>query len=340
MRSRATCLVLAAAVLFPGRGSAGAAEPRLKKAIVVKGMLPQAAAFSPDGKGLLVSGITGDPSGSSATRLHLTNVKRVVALVEAQSGKVVRHLLKGGPAVNIFGDNIAFSPDGRRVFWLGEAAIEVWDAEKGKRVASWGNQLSSLAFSPDRSVALAERRDGGYEAFALADGRSLGTFAAKDRGKPLPLDPERLYLLLIREKRVVLLNLKTAEEVAIDGLEAGDLSEVSAAFSPDGRRLALGRKGGAIELRDVATGAVTRKAGAAGPVRDLTFSPDGSLVAYETNGKLCLWAPEEGSVAAVDPGYAMGVGSIAFAPDSRAVAAAGTFGADVKVWDLPARAGP
>jgi len=54
-----------------------------------------------------------------------------------------------------------------------------------------------------------------------------------------------------------------------------------------------------------------------------------------------LWTPEEGSVAAVDSGYPMGVGSIAFTPDSRAVAATGLMiGADVKVWEVPARTQP
>jgi len=340
MNAWAMGLVLAAAVLSPGRGFAGPAELRLKKAIVVKGMLPQATAFSPDGKRMVVSGITGDPSGSSATRLRLTDVKMVVALVDPQSGRVVRHLLKGGPAVNIFGANVAFSADGHRVLWLGESTIEVWDAVKGKRVAGWGSQLSSLAFSPDRSVALAERREGGYEAFALTDGHSLGTFAPTDRGKPLPLDRQRLYLLLIREGSVVLRNLTNGEETAIEGSPAGDLYEISAALSPDGRRLAVGHKGGTIELREVATGAVLHKAEAGGPVGDLTFSPDGSVLAYEAKGKLCLWAPDEGSVAAADPGYPMGVGSIAFAPDSRAVAAAGTIGGEVKVWEIPTRARP
>jgi WD40 repeat protein len=336
--------VLSAVIFCLALRTGGAQTLRLERDVSVPQVLALNAAFSPDGRWMLVSGSTGKASLPGAASVQLTDVTRMLVLVELSSRKVRRHLIEQQPIEDVFGsDPVAFSPDGRRVLAVHERAIMAWDVENGNRLATWGTQLSEVAFSPDRRVALARKMDfsareaqESYEVFDLGDGHSLGTFQGTGaRSRMLPVDSLRLYLLLVSDSQVRIRDLRSGEERAVPEVQASDLNEVSSAISPDGRTLALGLKGGVVGLWELES--LTKhqeRAGLRGSVADLAFAPDGSALAFGLgNQYLCVWRLAGDAVTCAEAGHPMGIGHVEFASDSKTVATTGMMlGPTVKLW--------
>ncbi|KAF7979693.1 hypothetical protein HWV62_41709 [Athelia sp. TMB] len=110
----------------------------------------------------------------------------------------------------------------------------------------------------------------------------------------------------------------------------------SAAFSPDGRRIASGSDDGSIHIWDAETGllAVGPIQGDAGWILSVAFSPDGHTVASGSqDGTVCIWDAETG-VLAVGPfeGHTGTVYSVAFSPDGLRLAS-GSDDRPVRMWD-------
>ncbi|MGH9470963.1 MAG: eIF2A-related protein [Terriglobia bacterium] len=111
----------------------------------------------------------------------------------------------------------------------------------------------------------------------------------------------------------------------------------SAAFSPDGKILALGGYK-EVRLMDPRTGKVLHKLdGAAGMVRSVAFSPDGNLLA--AGGGLCqrwgeiqLWDLQSDHLLHTLRGHKDCIYSVAFSPDGKLVAS-GSYDKLIKLWD-------
>jgi WD40 repeat protein len=95
------------------------------------------------------------------------------------------------------------------------------------------------------------------------------------------------------------------------------------AASPDGRRLAVGRSDGSVELRSAADLAVEGTlSGLSAVVLALAFSPDGKhLAAADDKAKLAVWNLETGEASEI-PGWTKIIG-ISWFSDSSGFAAAG-----------------
>jgi WD40 repeat protein len=336
------------AVIFCLASKAGAAQTlRLQRDVHIPEVLALNAAFSPDGRWMLVSGSTGKAIIPGPASVQLTDVTRMLVLVDQNSRTVRRHLIKREPIGHgelfLGSDPLTFSPDGRRALAVHERAIMAWDVENGNRLATWGTQLSEVAFSPDRRVALARKTDfsgpeaqESYEAFDLGDGHSLGAFQGSGaRSRMLPVDSLRLYVLLVSDSQVRIRDLRNGEERAVPEVQASDVNEVSSAISPDGRTLALGLKAGIVGLWEL--GSLTKhreRAGLRGSVADLVFAADGSALAFSLGSRyLCVWRLVGDAVTCAEAGHPMGIGHVEFAPDSKTVATTGMMpGPTVKLW--------
>ena len=106
------------------------------------------------------------------------------------------------------------------------------------------------------------------------------------------------------------------------------------AYAPDGRRVALATSTG-VYLFDAATLVEIRALTEPGPVRSVTFSPDGQVVAAGlTDGAVHLWDVADGALlrslkAESAPRY-MPAEGLAFTPDGRTLAAA--LGKETNLW--------
>ena len=111
---------------------------------------------------------------------------------------------------------------------------------------------------------------------------------------------------------------------------------VSVAFSPDGRRLAMGGERNTVKIRDLQTGQELQLWGHKGEVYTLAFSPDddGRLVASAGEDSVVkIWDSHTGKLVRNFRGHTGIVGSLAFSPDGRLLVS-GSRDHSVKVWDL------
>jgi WD40 repeat protein len=118
----------------------------------------------------------------------------------------------------------------------------------------------------------------------------------------------------------------------------GDGQGTTAAFSPDGKTLAISE--GRVTLWDVATRhriATVTEPGAA--IGSIAFNPDGSMLAGTDDvlGRTYLWNVATGHLAATltDPST-QGVGSVAFSPNGRTLATSDGNG-NTYLWNVATR---
>jgi hypothetical protein len=218
---------------------------------------------------------------------------------------------------------VAYSPNGNQFASVGPTAFTTAIVERANAILVWDTanvsqaavlsghtaQVNTLDFSPD------------------------GTLLASGSGS---IDPNMPQDFTVRVWDVA----AGSQRFALEGHSA---SVRGVAFSPDGALLASGSLDGTVILWDVATGNMVmtlRNENAVG-VNAIAFSPDGTLLASgddisgtaTVSASIRLWNVQTGEqVATVQPatrsalgstGASITIGSLAFSPDGRVLAAAG-----------------
>ncbi|MBT2228639.1 WD40 repeat domain-containing protein [Nonomuraea sp. NEAU-A123] len=198
---------------------------------------------------------------------------------------------------------LAFSRDGTRLAAAADEVVRIWDRPGGqaRAVLVGDNSVQSLAFSADGRSLLAAGLGSGYEVIQwdMASGRRLRTY------RPAVGTPPLGHLTL----------------------------------SPDGRLLATA-EGRTVQLWDLATGRTVGAplSGHAGLVNDITFSPDGGLVATAGSDRTVrLWDAATGRPSR-EPltGDGDDVLAVAFSADGRVLASGGRD-QTIRLWDVDSR---
>lgn len=193
-------------------------------------------------------------------------------------------------------DDVAVSPDGRRVL------ADCWEG-----ICTWDVATGALTLVPDRNqVAVAPD----WSTVATVDGGDVVLEGLPD-GAP------------VRTFR------------GLDDAEVTDGSPVTAvAFSPDGQLLAAAGLDGRVVVWSVDDGAEQAAFTAAYAPQTLVFSPDGSRLALAGGGPVEVRDTADGQAVATVQGSGE-AGALAWSPDGRALLGPGA-GDVPTVWEAPA----
>ena len=302
-----------------------------------------AARLSPDGKLIAV----GDRAGA-------------VRLLDAADGTEVRRI----QVEQFGGTTAAFSPSGDvlAVTSLTDD-ISFWDPATGKslgRIGARQNGQSSLTFSADgKTVIVAPRflfnQKAGLHAYEVPGGKEIGSYPTiqdSQIGAALSADGKTAASWGVVGLGGVGGQPDAARTVQFWDVAAGkELRRVqsdhgtvgAAAFSPDGKTLALACDAGAVELWDPAQGKLLQTflgRGAYGSRTTLllTFSPDGkTLLDGGADGRVQAWDLPAGRLETAEP-PAASLCSLAF-PAGGPVLACSQNAQELRVWEvLPGKA--
>jgi WD40 repeat protein/tRNA A-37 threonylcarbamoyl transferase component Bud32 len=215
-------------------------------------------AFSPDGRALW----------------HASGTRRAV-VVDLATGKD-RFALEDRPAGQRW---LAISPDNRHVVTGGVMQpLHLWDLTTGKRLRtlpSLAADLVGLAYTPDGRL-LAAGADGQLHRIDLAVLPGPRSLTAHTQAvTAVAFAPSGGRLASVSKDGTV----KTWDVATGEVTGTLPIPSARVAFSPDGRLLALAGADQTVTIRDVADLAVARSLRAAGLATDVTFSPDGQLIA-------------------------------------------------------------
>jgi WD40 repeat protein/DNA-binding SARP family transcriptional activator len=281
--------------------------------------------FSTDGKLLATSGIEG------TARLWDARTGRELLVLSGHTGMV--------------GD-VDLSPDGNRLATgSGDGTVRIWNIDlAGTREQMTLGGLSSvqnLAYSPD-GAWLATTADGRARLWDASTGERIQTLSGHDAGYDAAFAPDGATLVTSGfTSRPVLWDTTSGEVRRILRGAEGWIGSV--AFSPDGTRIAAGMGltdagSGEILIWEASTGRLVTTLGEIEPnddhpLIDLSFSPDGRLLAAANlDGTATVWHLASGERRLTLPIGGLVV-AVAFSPDGKRLASAGLDNT-ARLWDV------
>ena len=312
--------------------------PEKAKARLGKGWI-NAIQFSPDGTQLAVGGSIG------------------VWLYDVSTGKETS-LFPG------ICRSLAFSPDGRFLVNGGDDTTILWEVATGRKVTPHDPlpAASVLWFSKDNKTLVALNESGDTIRWIDTD---TGKHNIKKIENRLDSHPREVYALthdkvaIAEDSGILALwNTKSgkkvstltgaAEKLQADGVKGIEFNRIiSLAFSPDGTRLACGKKDRTVRLWDTTSnnepillqkqslsGALLRSTQELvdGP-NALLFSPDGKILACGEGQNVKLWDITTGELITTFKGHIGLVHYLAFSPDGSILASASKDGT-VLYWNI------
>jgi Tol biopolymer transport system component len=257
-----------------------------------------------------------------------------------------------------------YSPDGKVLAIAGAYTIQLWDPARGeviRRIQFKGmGWLNALAYSPDGKTLASVSDDNQVRLWNPVNGGIRRQIPVQDIVlDAVSFSPDGKTLAAAARPagggkgNIYLFDAATGNELRRFG--GGRIWTITVPFSPDGKLLAAGGQGTAVQLWDPATGKEVRrlegeKAPADGPpfarpprrltlVLALAFSPDGkTLASGDNDNKITLWDVGTGrkrvvlSMAPLPALGAFGVCTLAYSPDGKTLASAGGDGV-VRLWE-------
>ena len=295
----------------------------------------QSLTFSPDGEQLLVGSIRGltlwQVNPDLEARRFIGHADQTWGLAVSPDGQT----LIGGGALWLGGSgrSTQFDPEG-------DNSLIQWDVETGeiiRRLEGHENGVVNLAISPDGRRLVSASWDETIGVWDLASGELLQRFSDLP-SNTIALSPDGQQVFSSDDgSDHVLWDLETGTIIRTFGEPSPDGAAV--AFSPDGEIVA-GTIPSGIALWDVETGEELLRRSGFSFVWNLTFSPDGSMLATTSDGGgITIIDTATGDILQRFPSFDNGnhwtenTNGIAFSPDGQHLLSGWASWA-VVLWDL------
>lgn len=240
---------------------------------------------------------------------------------------------------------MVLSPDGKTlVTGYRSQFCEFWDPRTGQqigdRLQASDHAMTTLTGSADGSL-LAVAGDGGVNFWDMQTRQQArDPIPTTDRVFTVAFAPDNATIAIGGDFRdgVILYDLVSRRQTA--QLGAPDRMVVDAVrFSPDGRTLAVGDRGGTVRLWDTTSHQLLGEllAGRWSEVTSLVFTPDGrSLISGQGGGgdtPIQLWDVAGRSQRYPLSGDNQGANALAFSPDATKLASGSPYGI-IRLWDM------
>jgi WD40 repeat protein len=237
---------------------------------------------------------------------------------------------------------IAFSPSGRRLLAAGIDGLWLLDADGANPLRIRRDEMSSAAFSPDgRWIVAAAPNRGSVAVYRATDGHPRAAMSAQ--ANALDFSPDGATVLVSTVEGVLLWHWRGGRSDVLEPLGGKRPTAASpflfiAAFSADGRRVAVGRADGRAGIYDVASSRrIVRIPTTPRPVSAAVFSPDGRFLLTTADKDANLWDSRSGDLIAALRGHAARITSATFSADGTLLATASEDGT-IRIWDTGANA--
>ncbi len=303
--------------------------------------------FSPDGKTLASAG--GDTGPLS------DHIPGEIKLWDVATGKAIATLT--GHSSTVW--SVSFSPDGKTLASVSQdRTVKLWDIMPNPEIATLKGHtgtVTSMSFDSKGQTLVTVSRDKTIKLWDVKKGQVKATLLGHLRGVlAAGISPDGKIVASVSaaygrrtEKQDGGIKFWDATTGKIKTTHKLNSIWVRAAFSPDGKTLALTSSlAGPITLWDVQTGKVTHSVG--GPrltVSSMCFSPDGRTLASASpfGGPTKLWDVKSGKVVATLKRVSkFSISSVSFSPDGKTLALSGgrndfkarkSWG-EIRLWDV------
>ncbi|MFO0980325.1 MAG: WD40 repeat domain-containing protein [Planctomycetota bacterium] len=198
----------------------------------------------------------------------------------------------------------------RVVALLNDASVRVWDLGTGTSIATRDgprDRVFALGLSPDGASCCWASAGGNYRVWESATGKKLHGFRDEKAGRvrSLALSADGALLTAAADYAESALRVWRLADTAVQADLPGSGTPRAMAFSPDGKRLAVGTWDGKVQLWDVSSGRLLLSLDRGGAqISCIAFSADGHRLACGgLDGRVAIWdaPPPPGTSAAGNP---------------------------------------
>lgn len=245
-----------------------------------------------------------------------------------------------------------FFPDGKKIITAShDNTVRIWDTDSGKilqKLTGRANRFSFATLTPDGTKVVAPSDGNTAQIWDVASGKAIQTLVghtndiisasfSPDGKKVVTASVDETARIWDADSGKELLKLDSGKE--LPGKVTGQIVAVrSAAFSPDGKKVATAAQHGITQIWDAESGEVLQKLDVHGKTMQfVAFSPDGKKIVTTTDTgsdtTIRIWDADSGDELRSLEGHTDVVYCAVFSPDGKKIVSA-SWDNTARIWDL------